>query len=514
MVEISIICLIYRSSRLAEKFYRSLEEYTPMLKSGLAEFFFVANDPTKEVLDFLKKHKYPYILNKNKQLTNDELFKEGYAAPEYMRRVYQGYNEGIKHAKGNKIVLVNSDNFFSKDWLENLLKYLNHQTVICSTLVEPGHILHGVFPGAIEADFGRKIDEFQDDNFQQFANKIRKTGLKPDGAYMPCLMYKDIAILAGLYPLGNLADKSFDTVKEFGDIYFYQKLYSFGVRHYTSKDSIVYHLKEGEKDDKSSNQISLNIDTTFHYDYTLLPKPKVLSVDLKPTKLHDGILYSLLSSVCVIIYNYCTAEELQNQIRMFLNQTYDQIEIIVIENEYLQEEIKKNYINYVKFVNPKSTDYIYRITMTIFDCESAYILLSDPCFSYSNELLKIYMSNNYISQKVIGCDYMITTNDLKILFKNNNGLINAGTLLFPKNLLIQNSSQFLNAIVQNKDVLLDLTKFKGNYELCLLSEPLVFLPIKKTKYDYKQVNLYKRIISWKILRPIRITKSKIIARKK
>src|ERR1035437_2120346 len=144
MVEITIVCLIYKSKRLAEALYESVVKYTPMLASGQAEFLFVANDPTDEVMEFLKSKDIPHCLNMNEHLSDEELFSMGIGAPEYMRRVYQGYNLGILKAKGQKVVLINSDNFFSRDWLENLLKYSDYQKVVCSTLVEPGQGKIGV----------------------------------------------------------------------------------------------------------------------------------------------------------------------------------------------------------------------------------------------------------------------------------------------------------------------------------------------------------------------------------
>jgi hypothetical protein len=38
-------------------------KYTPMVKSGKAEFFFVANDPTEAVISHLIEREYPFIVN-------------------------------------------------------------------------------------------------------------------------------------------------------------------------------------------------------------------------------------------------------------------------------------------------------------------------------------------------------------------------------------------------------------------------------------------------------------------
>lgn len=139
MLKLSIICLVYKSTKLADWVWESAHKYTPMLQSGEADFLFVANDPEDYVVAHLIKKGYPFIINRNRRYTEEELFAMGYGVPEYINRVYKGYNQGILHAKGERIVLVNSDNFFSPDWLENLVKYSEFKKVITSQLVERKH---------------------------------------------------------------------------------------------------------------------------------------------------------------------------------------------------------------------------------------------------------------------------------------------------------------------------------------------------------------------------------------
>ncbi len=249
MVKVSIICLIYRSARLADWVWESVWRYTPMLQTGEAEFLFVANDPTDALLHHLQKKGYPFVVNRNPNVSDAELFRQGYAKPAYISRVYKGYNQGILQARGERIVLINSDNYFSPDWLENLLKYSTFKNIVCSRLVEPGHPKHAFFPTALRANFGRTSDTFRDADFQAYVLKHKQTGLQEGGAYMPCLMWRELAYYVGLYPEGNLAGADFDTVRRYGDEAFYDKLTALGVRHVTALDSIVYHLKEGEKDD-------------------------------------------------------------------------------------------------------------------------------------------------------------------------------------------------------------------------------------------------------------------------
>lgn len=302
MVKYSIISLIYQSGSFADWVYTSAKRYTPLIESGQAEFFFVANDPTPSLLHHLEKKNYPHIVNRNHLYTEGELFANGYGKPEYMSRVYRGYNQGILHAKGDYVVLVNSDNYFSQDWLENLIKYSDRQNVISSKLVERKHPLYDVFPGAIHGEFGDSAENFQESKFNKFALQVRKSGLEMGGAYMPSLFHRDLLLESGLYPDGNIAGLNFKEVTRCGDEALFDRLASLGITHYTSLDSIVYHLKEGEKDD-SAVPASMGVsDSQLHHPaniYTEIqkyPKPSAITRSfyiINPTARHNEIILAL-----------------------------------------------------------------------------------------------------------------------------------------------------------------------------------------------------------------------------
>jgi len=253
MVTISIASLIYKSKKYADWVHDSIHEFTPQLKRGEAEFFFVANDPTEELLAHLQQKGYKHYVNRNPMQTEEELFKMGYGAPLHINRVYRGYNKAIESAEGEIVVLVNSDNYFSPDWLENLLKYLSSKTIVCSKLVECINPKYGsVFPGAYHGEFGLHPDNFDKEAFLRFCERVKTTGLQFGGAYMPCAFYKRLAIQVGSYPDGNLAGASFNHVVATGDEVFFRKLSKAGIKHVTAMDSIVYHTKEGEMDELNS----------------------------------------------------------------------------------------------------------------------------------------------------------------------------------------------------------------------------------------------------------------------
>jgi hypothetical protein len=237
-VKVSIVSLIYQSAVLSDWVHESVHKFTPMIARGEAEFFFVANDPTSQLLAHLKRRGYRFIVNHNRRYSEHELFAHGYGTPEYMSRVYRGYNEGVRHAKGDYALLVNSDNHFTPDWLENLLKYSDRATAVSSVLVERKHPRFGIFPGAVHGEFGGTAQEFDERGFLAFAASIRKTGLRRGGAYMPTLFHRDVAIEAGLYPTGNVAGSAYGQVARYGDEAFFDTLKRLGVEHVTALDSM------------------------------------------------------------------------------------------------------------------------------------------------------------------------------------------------------------------------------------------------------------------------------------
>ncbi len=169
--------------------------------------------------------------------------------PEYINRVYKGYNFGIKNSQGEIVVMINSDNMFTPNWLENLIKNLDKNKILASQIVERKHPKFGVFPTAIHGEFGSHPSNYKEKEFLKFAQKISKDELIPKGAYMPCAVYKSNIEKAGYYPEGNIAGKSYDEVIQYGDENLYERLEKIGVKHYTVCDSIVYHFKEGERED-------------------------------------------------------------------------------------------------------------------------------------------------------------------------------------------------------------------------------------------------------------------------
>lgn len=249
---ISIICLIYQSTEYAKFVYNSVMKYTPEIASGEAEFYFVANDASDEVLYFLKNKNYPHYINNNPRYSEEELFNRGYAYPEYISRVYMGYNFGIKVSNSPILVLINSDNYFSSGWLKNLKNKLNFSVVVGTKIIQPHHDFSSPKNGSkcVVYDCGRTIDSFNEQLFIKKAQEISHASMSVGNLFMPLMLYKKQVELAGYYPEGNLHNGAYNVIKITGDHAFINKLEEKGIKHITSNDSIVYHFQEGEKRNK------------------------------------------------------------------------------------------------------------------------------------------------------------------------------------------------------------------------------------------------------------------------
>ena len=254
MVTVTIAALIYRSIIYADFIYEQVHKYTPSIKTGDTIFYFVANDATEEVIDHLKNKNYPFYIQNNKKHTEEELYNMGYGAPEYIHRVYKGWNRCIIECNSEYLCLINSDMGLSNNWLENLLKHSNNNAV-SSLLIERGHERLGHFPdnlngtGSILYNCGKTPLAYDENKFLEYVNNNQDNNYNKTtngGVYMPIIFKKKNAVDVGMYPEGNIAGANFNDVIDYSDRVFMRKLKENGVNHITSWDSLAYHFQQGE----------------------------------------------------------------------------------------------------------------------------------------------------------------------------------------------------------------------------------------------------------------------------
>lgn len=244
----SIACLVYKSTQWLQFVYEQVLKYTDLKDK---EFYFVANDATPEVVQYLRDNYIPHYVFNNSREQKKEW---------YINNVYRAWNFAAQKARGDYIVFINSDMAFTPKWLENLTSALNGSNCVASRLVESGKLRSGQY--GIEKNFGRTANRYKENAFQIYADTIRENSIKDGGLFMPLLVKRKDFLKVGGYPEGNIKKgsdifrpkiaKQNDNLIS-GDVVLMQKLNTVGVKHQTSFKSLVYHFQCGEMDSNRDN---------------------------------------------------------------------------------------------------------------------------------------------------------------------------------------------------------------------------------------------------------------------
>jgi hypothetical protein len=129
---------------------------------------------------------YKEILREN---TNDKNYELVEIVDE--TDVYFAWNEGVRRAKGDIVILINDDMFVPKNWDIFYTKYAVGKTVVTGYVIEPGVI--PVSNKNITIDFGKNPKTYQRDNFENWVNQNTKDipeAVEGKGWYMPLAMEK------------------------------------------------------------------------------------------------------------------------------------------------------------------------------------------------------------------------------------------------------------------------------------------------------------------------------------
>ena len=231
---ISIFSLIFKSPEYAQFVYDGIMKNTQMIASREAEFYFVVNfkkGDSEKVVEYLKEKNYPhFIYDKNPDQPN---------YPANISDIYKSWNFGVSKAKGDIIVMLNSDMFpCCNHWLEDMLEWYSEDKILTPRLVESGRI-PSIFPHTLIWNFGRSPGEFQMEDFMVYANMWKQRKLEPRGLFMPLMMSKKLFLEVGGFPEGNINGVSGD------QIFFYERLKG-KAEHLTPYNVLFYHIQEGE----------------------------------------------------------------------------------------------------------------------------------------------------------------------------------------------------------------------------------------------------------------------------
>ncbi|MEY4061254.1 MAG: hypothetical protein RIQ31_916 [Actinomycetota bacterium] len=250
--KVTVVSLIYASIAWLEFQYAELLRLQKDMPMGEVEILFLANDATPEVLAYLRENDIPFV-EVSTRVAADEWF---------INSVYRAYNKAVELARGEYVLLVNSDMAYAPGSLATLMREASPDVFLAGRLVELGIMPTGKF--GIEKDFGSKPKKYRRQEFVKYARKISERASRDGGLYMPLLVNRSKFLEIGGYPEGNLKNGELETYLETGeakyavqgepsipgDVSLIAKAARAGINHRTVFDSITYHFQAGERRDE------------------------------------------------------------------------------------------------------------------------------------------------------------------------------------------------------------------------------------------------------------------------
>jgi glycosyltransferase involved in cell wall biosynthesis len=246
---VTLISLIYAGVDWLEFQYGELLKLQLELGPENVEILFVANDATNEVIEYLQANEIPHILAPGRTQENEW----------YINSVYRAYNFGAMSARGEYVLLTNSDMAYFPGFLSNLLSHRSSKRYLVGKLIESGRLKPAKI--AIKKNFGMNLATFKRANFYKFAARISGDTLTSDGLYMPLLINRQDFIDNGGFPEGNIKKDSLSKYLSSGnyeiaepgeallsgDFAFVERSKKNGWEFLTLNSAIAYHFQEGEK---------------------------------------------------------------------------------------------------------------------------------------------------------------------------------------------------------------------------------------------------------------------------
>ena len=145
------------------------------------------------------------------------------------------YDKGIELAQTEVVGIMHADMILGPYYLENMLKHLQRETVVCATRVEPP--LHPAGKEKIIRDFGTDFDNLNLDAFEAYVLEAQHEykDLTTNGMFAPWIIYKEDFVAMGGH------DALFAPFP-YEDSDIFQRWILHGYELIQSRDSFVYHL--------------------------------------------------------------------------------------------------------------------------------------------------------------------------------------------------------------------------------------------------------------------------------
>ena len=145
------------------------------------------------------------------------------------------YDKGIELAQTEVVGIMHADMILGPYYLENMLKHLQRETVVCATRVEPP--LHPAGEEKIIRDFGTDFDNLNLDAFEAYVLEAQHEykDLTTNGMFAPWIIYKEDFVAMGGH------DALFAPFP-YEDSDIFQRWMLHGYELIQSRDAFVYHL--------------------------------------------------------------------------------------------------------------------------------------------------------------------------------------------------------------------------------------------------------------------------------
>lgn len=165
---------------------------------------------------------------------NDDMITSVYRSSERVGHTVL-YDKGIELAETKVVGIMHADMIIGPNYVENLLKHLQPETVVCATRVEPP--LHPAGKEKIIRDFGTDFDNLDIEAFNNYVLEAQKEfkDQTTDGMFAPWIIYKEDFVAMGGH------DKLFAPFP-YEDSDIFQRWLLHGYELIQSRDAFVYHL--------------------------------------------------------------------------------------------------------------------------------------------------------------------------------------------------------------------------------------------------------------------------------
>ena len=145
------------------------------------------------------------------------------------------YDKGIDLAETEIVGIFHCDMIMGPNYIENVLKHLEKEKVVCATRIEPP--LHPPGREKIIQNFGMDFDDLNIEAFEEYTIKAQEEfkDQTSDGMFAPWIIYKEDFVAMGGH------DALFAPFP-YEDSDIFQRWILYGYELIQSRDSFVYHL--------------------------------------------------------------------------------------------------------------------------------------------------------------------------------------------------------------------------------------------------------------------------------